>query len=109
MKRESAYILKFIDGMTPEQFGDDEKTKRAVTQTLANIGELENALDAEFKEKYSEIPWAAIRRTRNIIAHDYISVNFQTIWQTAVESIPELMALLSKIEDAESEGGVKKF
>jgi uncharacterized protein with HEPN domain len=103
MIQEGEYILKFIDGMTPEQFGDDEKTKRAVTQTLANISELENALDREFKEKYEEAPWAAIRRTRNVIAHDYLSVNFQTIWQTAVESIPEFMALLHNIETTEIE------
>jgi uncharacterized protein with HEPN domain len=103
MMLESAYILEFINGLTPDQFGGDEKTKRAVTQTLSNIGELENVLDKDFKDKYTEIPWAAIRITRNIIAHDYISVNFQTIWQTASESIPELMALLANIEETETE------
>jgi uncharacterized protein with HEPN domain len=103
MIQESAYILRFIDGMTPEDFADDEKTKRAVTQTLANIGELETALSTEIKKKYADVPWPAIRRTRNVIAHEYLSVNFQTIWQTADESIPELLVMLHEIEEHEAE------
>ncbi|MDR3120029.1 MAG: DUF86 domain-containing protein [Clostridiales bacterium] len=102
MLQESAYILQFVDGLTPDLFAKDEKSKRAVTQTLANIGELENSLSAEFKKKYAKVPWAAIRRTRNVIAHEYLSVNFQTIWQTANESIPELIVLLDQIEKSET-------
>ena len=101
MRKEAALIVSFMSGMDFEQFRQDEKTKRAVTQTLANIGELENVIDKNFKERYTQVPWPAIRKTRNIIAHDYISVNFETIWQTATESIPELLAMLEKVEISE--------
>ena len=101
MRKEAALIVSFISGMDFEQFRRDEKTKRALTQTLANIGELENAIDKDFKVRYAQIPWPAIRKTRNIITHDYISVNFETIWQTATESIPELLSLLEAIEETE--------
>ena len=101
MRKEAALIVSFISGMDFGQFRRDEKTKRAVTQTLANIGELENVIDKDFKANYTQIPWPAIRKTRNIIAHDYISVNFETIWQTAAESIPELLALLEEVEESE--------
>ena len=98
MRKEAALIVSFISGMGFEQFRRDEKTKRAVTQTLANIGELENVIDKDFKARYTQIPWPAIRKTRNIIAHDYISVNFETVWQTATKSIPELLIMLEEIE-----------
>ena len=98
MRKEAALIVSFISGMDFGRFYQGEKTKRAVTQTLANIGELENVIDKDFKAHYSQIPWPAIRRTRNIIAHDYISVNFETVWQTATESIPELLTMLEEVE-----------
>ncbi len=101
MRKEAALILSFISDMDFERFRHDEKTKRAVTQTLANLGELENIFDKDFKERHPQIPWPAIRRTRNIIAHDYISVNFETVWQTATESIPELLAMLQDVENSE--------
>lgn len=98
MRKEAALIASFIKGMDFVQFSRDEKTKRAITQTLANIGELENVIDKDFKARHTQIPWHAIRRTRNIIAHDYIAVNFETIWQTATESIPELLTMLENAE-----------
>ena len=101
MRKEASWIASFINGMDFAQFRRDEKTKRAVTQTLANIGELENVIDKDFKARHTQIPWPAIRKTRNIIAHDYISVNFETIWQTATESIPELLAMLEEVESSE--------
>ena len=101
MHKEAALIVSFIGGMDFEQFRQDEKTKRAVTQTFSNIGELENVIDKDFKACYTQIPWPAIRKTRNIIAHDYISVNFETIWQTATVSIPELLVLLEEVEARE--------
>ena len=104
MRKEAALITSFISGMDFLQFRQDEKTKRAVTQTLANIGELENVIDKDFKARYTQIPWPAIRRTRNIITHDYIPVNFETIWQTATESIPELLTMLEEVESRERQG-----
>ena len=101
MRKEAALIVSFINDIDFEQFRQDEKTKRAVTQTLANIGELENVIDKDFKTHYTQIPWPAIRKTRNIIAHDYISVNFETVWQTATESIPELLTMLEEAETLE--------
>ena len=104
MRKEADLITSFISGMDFAQFRQDEKTKRAVAQTLAYIGELENVIDKDFKERYTQIPWPAIRRTRNIISHDYISVNFETIWQTATESIPELLEMLEEVESGERQG-----
>jgi uncharacterized protein with HEPN domain len=103
IRREAGLIAEFIKDVNYEQFASDEMRKRAVTQTLANIGELERVLDDGFKAERSCVPWAAIRKTRNVIAHDYMSVNFQTIWQTAVESIPELLRMLEQADNSETQ------
>ena len=91
--REEAHLIsEFVDSIVYDEFKQNEKTKRAVTQTLANIGELCHALSDDVKAKYGNVPWAAIRKTRNVIAHAYESVDFYSIWYAAVNDIPILVA-----------------
>jgi len=98
MREEARLISEFIDGINCDEFIKNEKTKRAVTQTLANIGELCHALSDEVKSEYQNIPWAAIRKTRNVITHDYESVDFEAIWHTSVIDAPVLVVEIDKIE-----------
>jgi uncharacterized protein with HEPN domain len=106
MRVESRLVADFIDQMDFEGYMRNEVIKRAVAMTLANIGELCGALSAEAKQKYQDIPWAAIRKTRNIISHDYESVNFSILWQTAITDIP---ALITKIDAIESDIGQELY
>jgi len=85
---EARHITGFIRDMDFDAFKQNEVTKRAVAMTIANIGELVRALFDSVKSQYNDIPWAAIRQTRNVISHDYEAVNFETIWQTAFDDIP---------------------
>lgn len=52
---EAKTILEFTDGFNLDTFIDDKKTRYSVTQALGNIGELERALDSEFKNKHSKL------------------------------------------------------
>ena len=42
-------------------------------------GEAGNKLSSEFRESHPEIPWAKIRATRNVIAHEYLDVKLDKI------------------------------
>ena len=76
IREEARLVSEFIDGAVYDEFKQNEKTKRAVSQTLANIGELCHALSDDVKTKYENVPWAAIRKTRNI-THAYESFDFK--------------------------------
>lgn len=54
------------------------------------IGELSGKLSEEFKNNYSQIPWNAIKATRNIVAHEYGKIDIETVWETATTDIIEL-------------------
>ncbi|MDR2131847.1 MAG: DUF86 domain-containing protein [Clostridiales Family XIII bacterium] len=96
MREEAQLISSFIANIDCATFMGDIKTKYAVTQVLANIGELERGLSNEIKKQYGTIPWSSIRKTRNVIAHDYEEVDFQRIWGTATTDIPELTKLMHR-------------
>jgi uncharacterized protein with HEPN domain len=97
MLEETKQISGFITGIDYNEFVDDMKTKYAVCMVLANLGELANKLTPEFRVEHNSIPWVAIRKTRNVIAHDYEQVNWSIIWNTASESIPALLPELEHL------------
>lgn len=49
---------------------------------LAVIGEAANKLTPELKARHAHIAWSAMYTMRNIIIHDYASVDASRIWQT---------------------------
>ena len=106
MREEARLVSEFINGIEYDEFNQNEKTKRAVTQTLANIGELCHVISDEVKTRYGNVPWAAIRKTRNVITHAYESVDFLSIWYAAANDIP---ALVADIDAIECDIGVKLF
>jgi uncharacterized protein with HEPN domain len=97
MRDEAGLVAGFIEGMAYEQFFADEIKKRAVCMVFANIGELEQRLSDAFKAQHSAIPWKAIRKTRNVIAHSYESVKWPWIWDAAINDIPALLPELDRI------------
>lgn len=82
---------------TIRQFGKDKERfdnsiiyRNAVSMPLMQIGELVKHLSARFKETHPEIPWKKISGMRDYFAHDYFGMNIEQIWNTALESAPEL-------------------
>ena len=56
------------------------------------IGELAKAsLSDEAKESINAIPWNQIYGLRNRIVHGYEGVNFQIVWDTINDDLPELV------------------
>jgi uncharacterized protein with HEPN domain len=106
MREEARLANSFTDGVDYEGFMRNEEKKRAVTQTLANIGELCRILSDGVKARYKSVPWAAIRKTRNVITHDYESVDFTDIWHSATI---DALSLASEIDTIERDIGVALY
>ena len=57
---------------------------------IINIGEYANKLSNDIRRDNPNIPWKDVIGMRNIFAHNYIGVNFKTLWDTLNEDIPYL-------------------
>lgn len=90
-------ILKYTDGMDFETFSKDEKTIDAVVRNIEIIGEAVKNLSREFTEKYQEVEWKEIAKTRDKIIHFYFGVNLSIIWDIVTVDIPELKQKLENI------------
>ena len=111
MRRERLYlsdviaaadaIAEFLGGCTKETFLADDFMRSAVLQKLAVIGESAARLTPELRVRYSEIPWVDIIDFRNRVVHAYFNLDWEIVWVTATEQVPELRRQILAIVDAE--------
>lgn len=81
-------------------FGDDLNTfienkyyQNSVLMSLLQIGELTTHLSDDFKETFSsEVDFRGCKRFRNIVAHNYGSVDYPLVWNSIKNEIPQIKA-----------------
>ena len=92
--RISSLVLRFGDNF--ENFLTDDAYSDSVLMNIFQIGEAASKLSDECKERLADIPWHKIVGTRNVIAHGYIKINYEIIWEIANSDIPALKSRLEK-------------
>ena len=85
---ELSVMHELLNGMPESDFVSDERTKRAVSMTLINIGELVKNLTQELKDAHKEIPWRAISGMRDITAHKYQTLRKEDVYSTCIDDLP---------------------
>ncbi|MBR1585685.1 MAG: DUF86 domain-containing protein [Clostridia bacterium] len=97
---EIALARELLDGVSLEQFLTDERTARAVSMTLINIGELVKNITQDLKDAHKEIPWRAIAGMRDVTAHKYQTLRKEDVYSTCTQDLPafekQIMKLLSE-------------
>lgn len=88
-------------GSTYEAFNSDKAFQLSVGMCIVQIGELTKRFSEEFKTKYSQIPWQAIKGMRNIFVHDYENVNLESVWRDLIADVLTLKAQLEQIVEEE--------
>lgn len=99
------HILSYCNEIkaTINRFGDDVNTfvndidyRKSVSLSILQIGELAGNLSDEYRQSTAEMPWRQIRGLRNIVAHSYGEVDFETIFDIAHENIDELKSFCER-------------
>jgi uncharacterized protein with HEPN domain len=107
MLQAAREAVSFVEGSSAEEFHRNIMAQRAVTMCIHTIGECAARLAEQhsyFVAKHPRLPLDEMRGMRNRIAHGYSQINFHTVWRTATEDLPALIAMLEGIS-ARHEGG----
>lgn len=88
MHEAMARIEEYIEGYSFISFKKDYKTVDAVIRNFEIIGEASKNLPEKLKSKYSEVPWDEMYLLRNKISHEYFGIDYEIIWDIAVNSLP---------------------
>jgi uncharacterized protein with HEPN domain len=71
----------------------------SILHNLQLIGESVRRISDELKERYPEVPWRDIAAFRNVVVHEYLSVDLDLVWRIVAERIPELQVQVERILD----------
>jgi len=82
-------IHSYLGQMNQSDFFADGKTQSAVIMQIQVIGELSKKIPEEIKSKI-DVPWKEIAGLRDMVSHDYFSLDVEAIWNTATKDVTEL-------------------
>jgi uncharacterized protein with HEPN domain len=93
----SRKVATKVTGVRREKFDEDENLRLALAHLLQSIGEAARRVSREFQQAHPEIPWAGIVGMRHKVVHDYMDVDEDVVWRTAIEEIPRLVSALGPL------------
>lgn len=89
---------------TEEHFGNDyekfeENTiyQNAILTPVTQIGELVKRLPDDFRKKHTEIPWRNIAGMRDIVVHNYDTIDKVILWNVADKEIEKIKIFCNSI------------
>lgn len=83
-------VQKYIHGMSLTDFVDNDMLIDAVAKRIEDIGDNVKELPLLLTNGYPHIPWRAIARMRDRLAHHYATVDPEIVWATAQRDLDEL-------------------
>ena len=83
-------IELYIKGLNYQDFSQKIETQDAVVRNLEIIGEAVKNISSNLRGKYKDIQWRKIAGMRDKIIHFYFGVNWDIVWQTVKDKLPQL-------------------
>lgn len=96
-------IDRYVSNMSEIEFMEDEKTQDAVIRNFEIIGEAAHNIEryhAAFADTHTDVPWSVMYTMRNRVSHGYFSVDFELIWKTIHQDLPDLHLQISKLMES---------
>lgn len=107
MKTNEVYLRHILDAIQQievytedvdrKAFAERRMVQDAVVRQLEIVGEASRQLSGPFQDRNDDIPWHAIIGMRNRIAHDYLNIDLEVIWEVVKYDLPTLKARVSEL------------
>lgn len=90
-------IEHFVEGQSFDEFKRDDKTSSAVIRKFEIVGEAAKQVPQAMRQDYPGIPWKEMAGMRDKLIHLYFGVNYDLLWQTIINRIPQIKPALSQM------------
>jgi len=97
MRRYALQSNDLVTSVSFEDFLADPVRRLAVERSVEIIGEAAGRVSPDFRAAHPEIAWRQMVGLRNILVHNYSTVDAATLWQVVTEYIPDLLRLLDPL------------
>jgi uncharacterized protein with HEPN domain len=79
------------------EFHNSEMAFDATLMDFVFIGEMVARISVELKAQHLEMDWQQIKDFRNLVAHDYLGIDAEEVWQIIQNDLPTLKKQLQQI------------
>ena len=98
-------VLSYTEGLDQDHFLADGRTYDATLRNIELFGEAATHIPVYVREEHPGIPWRRIVGTRNRVAHGYLGIDDDVVWDIIQSDVPDLLPKLrTMLENARSDG-----
>ena len=107
MLRDKAHLLDMLEaarkisgyaaGKTSDDYYDDDLLQDGIERNLITLGEAARRVSNDFRFNHPEIPWEEIIAERNVMVHEYDSLDESDIWHVVTVNVPDLITILQEL------------
>lgn len=90
--------LESTDGIRKEDFLENKDKLAAAERYIMIIGEAAHMVSGAMKADHPEVQWHKMVGLRNMIAHEYMRVDYAALWETVRGVLPKMRKQLSAIQ-----------
>ena len=88
--------IEIADGKTREDLDAEKVLGLALTRCLEIVGEAASRVTPETRAALRQVEWRKMRQMRNVLIHEYSSVDYDIVWQTVQQDLPGLIATIEE-------------
>lgn len=109
MNKDSLYIIhireclekidQYLGNSKKADFLNNGMLQDAVVRNLQIMSESTQRLSDELKDKYPEVEWHKISGFRNIVVHEYLTLDVERVWLIIENDLPKLKKWLENFKD----------
>jgi uncharacterized protein with HEPN domain len=103
-----ARIEEYVGG-GEQEFMASTLIQDAVVRNLQTLAESAKRLSVATQAQHPEIPWRKVIGFRNVLVHDYLSVDVPKIWEIVARELPALKQSITAMlaaDDTELRGSI---
>jgi len=97
MLEQARDALDFLGRADADQLKADRKTRAAVLNAVTTLGEASAAVSESFRARTPELDWRGIKAMRNILVHEYRSVDASILVEVVRSDLPPLIDVLERL------------
>ena len=97
MIEDSEDIVEFIKPITsPADLSNDRMRKKALSQSILNLGENTKLLEKWLDLSLNSIDWRGLKGMREIVAHRYHTLDNEIIFEVSTNHAPQILEYLQQ-------------
>ena len=99
MRDHGKEAMELAEGRRRADLDLDRMFELAMVRLLEVLGEAARRVPDEFRARYPHVPWRQTTDLRNVLIHEYDTVDFDALWRIVQEHLPPLVPQLQAIID----------